>query len=99
ILEDWGTSTNVTEDFRLAATSPGIDAGTNPTDPLASTLDLSGQPRIADGNGDGIAIVDMGAYELVPPDSDGDCVGNALDCAPLVSSVSTAPGPVGATLR
>src|SRR5207245_4297137 len=49
ILENWGTSTNVTEDFHLAATSPGIDTGKNLPDPLASTIDLDGQPRIADG--------------------------------------------------
>jgi len=28
--------------------------------------DLDGNPRLSDGNLDGNAVVDMGAYELVP---------------------------------
>jgi hypothetical protein len=48
-------------DFRLAAASPLIDAG----DPgSVGTKDLTGAPRTQDGNGDGIAVRDMGAYEL-----------------------------------
>jgi len=100
ILANWDVSTNTTEDFRLQASSPLIDAGTNtpvPGVPL-SILDLNGWPRAQDGNGDGSAIVDVGAYEFPAADADGDGVLNAQDCAPFVSSVQTPPGPVGPTL-
>jgi hypothetical protein len=33
---------------------------------LAGGLDLAGNPRVADGNGDGKAITDLGAYERQP---------------------------------
>jgi hypothetical protein len=50
-------------DFHLQAGSPAIDAGTNTGAP---TFDLDGQPRPRDGNGDGTAVTDMGAYEAKP---------------------------------
>jgi hypothetical protein len=52
-------------DFHLLAGSPSIDAG----DPAAGGLavDFDGAPRPADGNADGIARRDQGAYELQPP--------------------------------
>jgi hypothetical protein len=53
---------------RLAAGSPLIDAGSPGV--LAGTEwpeDRSGLPRIADGDGDGLAARDLGAYELAPP--------------------------------
>ncbi|HEX3621002.1 MAG TPA: choice-of-anchor Q domain-containing protein, partial [Acidimicrobiales bacterium] len=49
-------------DYHLQPGSPAIDAG----DPAPATLppaDFGGAPRITDGNGDGIPVVDMGAYE------------------------------------
>ena len=48
--------------YRLAAGSPCIDAGTN----LSATItnDLDGKRRPLDGNGDGTAAFDMGAYEF-----------------------------------
>lgn len=53
-------------DFHLAAGSPCIDAGSNtPAGGLPAT-DLDGRPRSVDGDGNGSAIVDMGAYELDP---------------------------------
>ena len=63
-------------DFRLIPTSPCIDAGDNSVAGLPTT-DYAGKPRIIDGNGDGNAVVDMGAYEFkrsiltVDYDSDG----------------------------
>ena len=48
--------------LRLKACSPAIDAGTNSA-PLLPRKDLSGKPRIIDGNDDGTPTIDMGAYE------------------------------------
>ncbi len=49
-------------DFRLLATSPCIDAGSN--DLVKVSTDLGGNPRILDGDYDGVETVDMGAYEF-----------------------------------
>jgi hypothetical protein len=54
---------NNTSNFRLRPTSPAIDTGTNSAPNLPSK-DLSGQPRIVDGDGNGTATIDMGAYEF-----------------------------------
>ncbi len=51
-------------DFHLAKSSPAVDAGDITAAHLPST-DYDGNPRIADGNGDGTATIDMGSYELV----------------------------------
>jgi len=57
------------DNLRLRPGSPAIDAGNNTDVPPGVTTDLDGSPRVVDGNGDGSAIVDMGAYEynLIPP--------------------------------
>ena len=49
-------------DYHLQPSSLVIDIGNNAAPNLPAT-DLDGQPRIQDGNRDGVAIVDMGAYE------------------------------------
>src|SRR5436853_4168840 len=49
----------------LQPNSPVIDKGDNSAPNLTAT-ELDGNPRIQDGNRDGIAIVDMGAYEVPP---------------------------------
>jgi len=50
----------------LVDMSPCIDAGNPDTTGLNLPLrDLLGDIRILDGNGDGLAIVDMGAYEYI----------------------------------
>ena len=52
-------------DYRLRAGSPCIDTGTNLS--ASITNDLDGRPRPLDGNGDGLAAFDMGAYEYKLP--------------------------------
>ena len=51
--------------YRLRPDSPCIDAGTNLS--ASITNDLDGRPRPLDGNGDGLAAFDMGAYEYRTP--------------------------------
>ncbi len=48
-------------DFHLRPGSPAIDAGSADRAPSA---DFEGNPRPRDGNGDGAAVFDMGAFEL-----------------------------------
>ncbi len=58
---DPSTAPTTTGNLRLKLGSPAIDKG----DDLIVTVatDLDGEARKQDGNGDGTAIVDMGAYE------------------------------------
>jgi predicted outer membrane repeat protein len=51
------------DNLRLKSDSPAIDTGTN-TFTTASPTDLDGNTRVLDGNSDGTATVDMGAYEF-----------------------------------
>jgi hypothetical protein len=63
-------ASSIPGDFRLRSSSPGIDEGfVGYGERWLPATDLVGMPRIADGNGDGIAVIDMGAYELGPADS------------------------------
>lgn len=51
-------------DYRLQQGSSCIDAGTNGAPGLPET-DFDGNPRIFDGDVDGVDVVDMGAFELL----------------------------------
>ena len=48
-------------DYHLQFSSPAIDAGANTSAP---TLDIEGTTRPLDGNFDGVAVTDLGAFEL-----------------------------------
>jgi hypothetical protein len=96
--------------YRLQPGSPVIDAGDNA---VAQGPDYDGSTRILDGNGDNVAVVDMGAFEFgVSPDSDGDGnpdgtdpdddndgVPDTSDCASLVRAVSQLPDVTNNSLR
>jgi hypothetical protein len=73
-------------DYRLQAGSPGIDAG---TDSLAVALDYAGVDRPLDGDLDGQAAYDLGAFEFVHPLADSDADG-------LRDRTSSRAAPIGA---
>jgi len=90
-------------EFRLQAGSPAVDAG---LDSVAGATDLDGAPRIQDGDGDGMAVVDLGAFERstdfdedgipdwIDPDDDDDGIPDSGDCADLDPSVQAPPPEV-----
>jgi hypothetical protein len=52
-------------DYRLSAGSPAIDIG-GPDLIAGGSTDLGGNPRPVDGDGDGVALTDAGAFEYQP---------------------------------
>ena len=80
-------------DYHLVFGSPCIDAGSNGA-VAAGELDRDGSPRMRDGNADGAAVVDIGAYESTD-DRDGDGAPDFADCAPLDATVWAVPIDVG----
>lgn len=54
------------DNLRLTANSPGIDAGSSSAHPLDPGKDCAGNDRSIDGDNDGKAVVDIGAFEYKP---------------------------------
>jgi hypothetical protein len=80
-------------DFHLAPGARGIDAADNDALPPGVTTDLGGNPRIIDGDGDGTATVDVGAYEFtIAGDLDYDCDVDLSDLATLLAYYGTSAG-------
>jgi hypothetical protein len=83
------------ENFQLLALSPAIDSGVNMDCP---ETDFLGTPRPLDGNMDGVALCDMGAYEYAVPLSsiliDGPSTGNVQVGYTFTANV----GPITTTL-
>ncbi|HMQ47562.1 MAG TPA: choice-of-anchor Q domain-containing protein [Saprospiraceae bacterium] len=63
---DYNEAPTLSGNLRLQPCSPAIDAGIAFSDP-ALQVDLDNNPRPSDGNGDGVATFDMGAYEFPYP--------------------------------
>jgi hypothetical protein len=90
-------------DYLLAGSSPLIDAG-DPTTPPG--LDIDGNPLVVDGNNDGAARRDIGAYEFPAPlpvavempAAAGDDIGSAQSGAPA-APVRDVTAPVLSNLR
>lgn len=69
-------------DYRLSMGSPCIDSGSSGAvlrlgPSVLAMGDHLGRMRIWDGDSDGFAVVDMGAYEFGPPPFVGDVFGDA----------------------
>ncbi len=82
-------------DYRLQTGSPCIDKGDLLFQPLPGELDLDGHKRVWDGDGNGGAVVDMGAYEYGSSfygDLNCDGVVNFGDINPFVLALSNPAG-------
>ncbi len=90
----WGTGDDNLGDVQVRPGSPCIDAGDNGY--VFGDFDLDGYPRIVDGDGDSIPIVDMRAYEVqeysVPGDLDGDGDVDADDRSLFLSTYGRCEG-------
>ncbi|HUW31816.1 MAG TPA: dockerin type I domain-containing protein [Planctomycetota bacterium] len=102
--DDAGTPTDPSDDtfilgdYHLLPGSPCIDAGTNDVDnpdtPEVETLPataIAGLPRVIDGDLDGTATVDIGAYEYLPGDVNYDGRVNVLDLLLVRNSMGRDP--------
>lgn len=77
-------------DLRLLPGSASIDAA----DPAsAATTDLAGAPRPVDGDGDGVARADQGAYEYQPPTPSGPPATPNAPAAPADPAPTPQPAP------
>jgi hypothetical protein len=80
-------------DFHISSSSPCVDTGDNAAPQLPS-IDFDGDPRVLDGDGDSVAVVDMGADELLPIYVPGDygTIQEAIDAASEGAGIIVSPG-------
>jgi len=83
------------EDLRPRPGAPVVDAGQNVSTPWP---DLDGNPRFFDGDGDGTATIDMGAYEsqVTVYCEPADPPSGEVSCIDKNRYISLVPGNVGA---
>jgi hypothetical protein len=86
-VKDFGFVDAASGDVHLRADSPLVDAG-DPATPQG--LDLDGNPLVADGNADGTATRDIGAYELQPAPGGGEGGPGADTLPPVISGFRAA---------
>ena len=90
---DGDPDTWIDNDYHLTGTSPCVDAG-DPAGDHTGQIDIDGQARVWDGDGDEVAISDMGADELGSFGlGDLDCDGDVdlFDVDPFTTALIT-PG-------
>lgn len=81
------------DDLRLLPGSPGRDAGDDAALPIGSVLDLLGRARVIDADADGVATVDLGAFESpCAGDADGDGAVSFADLNAVLSAFGAPPG-------
>ncbi len=82
-------------DYRLQAGSACIDAGDPDAVVEPGESDLTGLPRSIDGDLDGVAVVDIGAFERAPPcpDLDGDGIIALADLLLLLAAWGESVSP------
>jgi hypothetical protein len=87
-----------TQTHALFFGSPAIDAG-GPSFSQPPEFDQRGNPRIADGDADGVSRIDMGAFELLRGDVNGDGEVNGLDVEPFVDVLLNGPPSAAADMN
>ncbi|HUW33446.1 MAG TPA: dockerin type I repeat-containing protein, partial [Planctomycetota bacterium] len=78
--------------------SPCIDAGINDV-PVRTEMDIGGVDRLLDGNFDGTAIIDIGAFEYLPGDANYDGKINIMDLILIWGNVGKDPTSGALTQR
>jgi predicted outer membrane repeat protein len=82
----------------LLPASPALDVG-DPAFAPPPIVDQRGSPRVTDGDADGVARIDMGAFEVLRGDVNGDGEVNGLDVDPFVDVLLNGPSSATADMN